>query len=188
VIDLLQELLDRPISDGERRRLFVLAAVVVLVAAALLLVIGGGGGEGERAEQPQPSPPRASAPTPEPPPPAGVEGTTAPAGAPPLEARRVARRFLSGYLAFIYGQGPARAIDGADAGLIARLARSRVRVPPAARRREPRIAELLRGRSRGRERLQVTAVIDDGGVAQYPISLALTRRAGGSVVAEVAED
>jgi hypothetical protein len=187
VIERLPELLDRPISDGERRRLFALAAAVVLVAAALMLLIGDGGREGQPAERPQSSPPAASAPGPEPPPPAGVEGATAPAGAPAPEARRVARRFLSGYLAFIYGKGAARAIDGADATLITRLARSRVRVPPAARRREPRVVE-LRARDEGGDRLQVTALIDDGGVARYPISLTLTRRGDRWVVAGVASD
>jgi hypothetical protein len=186
VIERLRELLDRPISDGERRRLFAFAAAVVLVAAALLLLLGDGGGEGQNAERPGPRPPVATAPTPEPPP-AGVEGAMAPAGAPAPEARRVARRFLSGYLAFIYGQGPARAIGGASAALVARLPRSRVRVPPAARRREPRVVE-LRAPGGDRDRLHVTALIDDGGVARYPVSLTLTRRHGGWFVAEVASD
>jgi hypothetical protein len=184
VIERLRELLDRPISDAERRRLFVLAAAVVLAAAARLLLLGDGGGESEDAEQPGPRPPVATAPPP--PPPAGVEGARAPAGAPSAEAMRVARRFLSGYLAFVYGRGPARAID-ADASLIARLARSRVRVPPAARRREPRVVE-LRASGGDRDRLHVTALIDDGGVARYPVSLTLTRRGGGWFISEVASD
>jgi hypothetical protein len=187
VIERLRALLDRPISDAERRRLFALAAAVVLVAAALLLLLGDGSGESQHIEQPRPSSPVATAPSPELPPPAGVEGVTAPAGAPAPEARRVARRFLSGYLAFIYGQGPARAIDGADATLITGLGRSRVRVPPAARRREPRVVE-LRAPGGDRDRLHVTALIDDGGVARYPVSLTLTRRDGGWFVAEVASD
>lgn len=187
MIEGLRALLDRPISDGERRRLFALAAAIVVAATALMLLIGDHGRQAAPPERTQPSPPSTSAPPPEPQPAAGVEGTAAPAAALPPEPRRVARRFLSGYLAFIYGRGPAGAIEGGDPGLVARLVRSRVRVPPAARRREPRVVELRAPRD-DRQRLQVTALIDDGGVAQYPISLTLVRRGGRWLVTGMASD
>jgi hypothetical protein len=102
-------------------------------------------------------------------------------------AARVARRFLRGYLPFLYGQGSAGPIASASPHLLGRLARSRVRVPPAARRRHPWVVELRSARL-GAERASVTATVDDGGVSRYPIELTLARRGGGWLVTAVGAD
>jgi hypothetical protein len=88
-----------------------------------------------------------------------------------------ARRFLDGYLPFIYGRGSARAIPTAAPSLRNRLAESRLRVPPAENGRHPRVIR-LDGRRLPAGRVLVTARIEDGGPATYPISLTLVRQDG----------
>jgi hypothetical protein len=203
VIGMLRELAERPIAERERRRLFALSAAVVLCAAGLLFALRPGA-----ADDPKPTPPPAatrpglgppappvadrsdSAPSPTP---GGAEDAgrpahrarpdtrrrrpAGPAGRVPEGVERAARRFLRAYLPFVYGRGPARAIQPATAALRARLARSRVRVPPAARRRYPRVVA-LRLRAAAAGRFAVSARIEDGGQARYPIELVAARRDG----------
>lgn len=174
MIDRLRELLDRPIAEAERRRLFALVAVAVLGAGLILALAGRPAGEQSTSPvtpgRPE-TPPAVSQPAPAPP---------APQPQPSGETRPVtasARRFLTGYLAYLYGHGPARAIPQADPTLRRRLQRERPRVSPATRRRRGRVAELSVRRVRG-GRFAVTATIDDGGVARYPVSLTLQRYRG----------
>ena len=55
-------------------------------------------------------------------------------------AKRAARRFLAGYLAYSYGHAIApRRIRAASARLRAQLAAEPPRVPPRERRRHPRV-------------------------------------------------
>jgi hypothetical protein len=78
-------------------------------------------------------------------------------------------------------------IDDASPHLVGRLARSRVRIPPAAHRRHPRVVELRSDRV-GSDRAAVTATVDDGGVSRYPIELTIARRRGRWLVAAVGAD
>ena len=179
MIDRLRELLDRPIADGMRRRLFALVAAIVLVAALVLDLAG-------RPSQSIPTPPTPSA-TSLRRPPATPSQTARPAG--PAEpgaraAEAAARRFLQGYLAYLYGHGPPSAVRAASPLLRRRLGRERPRVSPATRRRRGRVAELSARRLRDGG-FAVTATIDDGGVARYPITLTLERRGRGFEVTEV---
>lgn len=81
-------------------------------------------------------------------------------------ARVVARRFLAGYLPYLYGRRPGRAVKPVTASVAASLRRSRVRVTPAQRRRHPRLVGLtLIGQTP--DSVIATARVADGGVATY---------------------
>jgi hypothetical protein len=108
---------------------------------------------------------------------AGRRLPAGPAGHVPEGVEPAARRFLRGYLPFLYGRGPARAIEPATAELRARLVRSRVRVPPAARRRYPRVVA-FQVRAAGGGRFAVSARVEDGGAVRYPVVLVVARRGG----------
>jgi hypothetical protein len=173
MIDRLQELADRPLVASERRRLFTLViAVLVGVAIGLALL-------GQPAVHHREQPTATRTPT------SARVRTPMPAPSPNTRAETAARRFLDGYLAYLYGQGPAGAIDAASHALRHRLQVGRPRVSPAMRRRHGRVVELDAHPVDGTERVAVTATIDDGGVARYPISLTLQRRADGFLVVEV---
>jgi hypothetical protein len=203
VIGALQQLAERPIADRERRRLFALSAAVILGAAGLLITLRPGTA-GDPKPAPPPAATRPDLPPPTPPaartpasPPSPTPGRGEDAGKPAHRERanarrrpparparhvhegvaRSARRFLSGYLPFLYGRGPASAIDPTTAELRARLAHSHVRVPAATRHRHPRVVE-MRVRAAGGGRFAVSARVEDDGAASYPIELVVGRRGG----------
>jgi hypothetical protein len=162
----LQSLAGRPIAEGERRGAFWIAAAILACAALALLLLPGG--EAELAPSPEPAPETTVSAPPGP----------APHRAKPLaQPLAAARRFLDGYLPFVYGHGSARAIAATAPSLRDRLAASRLRVPPAASERHPRVAQ-IEGRRLTADRVLVTATIADGGPATYPISVAVSRRDG----------
>lgn len=161
----LRALAGRPIGEGERRGAFWAAGAILVCAAAVLLLL-----PGEEA-LPPPSEPIAGA---------GSRPGPAAALAQPVPLARplaAARRFLGGFLPFLYGGGSARAVRAAAPSLRVRLVESRLRVPPAARDRHPRPTR-LDGRHLAAGRVLVTARIEDGGIAAYPIALTLARRGG----------
>ena len=172
MIARLRALADRPIADHERRRAFALAAVLVLLAAALLAAIRTGDPSPRHGITPKRDAPAVRTESVQPSPPGG-------------DAEAAARRFLAGYLAYLYGRAPARVIEDASPELAVRLAHERLRVPPAMRERTPRIVSLA-GSTIASGGFEATAVIDDGGVSRYPISLVVERRAGRREVTQVA--
>jgi hypothetical protein len=157
VIGSLRQLAARPIAESERRAAFAIAAAIVLIAAFGLLV-GGGGSLPAPATTATPDPARLSSPPP------------ARRSAP--EAATV--RFLEGYLPFLYGQRGPSSIRIATPRLAERLVRSRVRVPPAAHARRPRL-EAIGAAGIAGSRALVRARVGDG-VVSYTIALALARR------------
>jgi hypothetical protein len=100
---------------------------------------------------------------------------------------RQARRFLAGYLPYLYGQGPVRVIRAGTVTLRRRLETAPLRVSPAARKRRPRVVRVT-AESLDRRRWHVVATIADGGVTRYPIELLLTTGARGVRVAEVSSE
>jgi hypothetical protein len=156
VIGSLRQLAARPIAEGERRAAFAIAAAVVVVAAFGLLLGGGGS---------LPSPDTTATPN------------LARIASPPVVRRSApeaaAVRFLEDYLPFLYGRGGAGAIRAATPRLAGRLVRSRVRVPPAARSRRPRL-EAIGARDLAGNRALARARVGDG-VVSYTIALALAR-------------
>jgi hypothetical protein len=145
-----------------------LAAIVLIV---LLVVVSG------LAPSPQPVRRRV-------PPPAGPSRTrrmpTAP-GSRPISpgglvgARRVADRFLVGYLRFLYGRGSARSIEAITPGLRLQLGREPALVTPGERQRHPRVVSLS-AVEQAPAAVVMTGLIADDGVAAYAVRIAL--RAG----------
>jgi hypothetical protein len=103
------------------------------------------------------------------------------------DARDVGERFLRGYVAFLYGRTHADELQGASAALRRALRRSRVRVPPARARRTPRLVRVDAIRQAPGV-VQVTATIDDGDLAPYPVIAFVEFRDGRWVVTHLADD
>jgi hypothetical protein len=169
----IRRLRDRPIGERERRG--ALAAVaVVAIAATLLLAL----------TAPE-APPRRPASTPsrhvgEGETPRATEsssGSTA-------SAVRAARRFLHGYLAYIYGHGRVAQVSAATSGLARSLASRAPRVPPSMRARRPRVLALHAVKT-STGVIEVTALVNDGGLVDYPIQLRLAGFDGRLLVAAV---
>jgi hypothetical protein len=151
---------DRPTGDGERR----VALTLVAVVATLLLAVTVLG-----APAPDGSPQLRDGAHTEPPTPA-----SAPLVSPAAE-ERAAREFLDGYVGYIYGHGSAGQVRGATPAFEHALLASPPRVPPSMRARHPRVVALhLVNAPAGL--LGVTAIINDGGLVDYPIALFLADR------------
>lgn len=193
MVDRLRLFLNRPLSESDRPRLFAIAVVLIFAAAGLLAVLHDATlSVREPTTHPAAAvPPTVAAepsviPSSSSPTVPSEEGTAAAdALASPAEvrrAKRVARRFLAGYLAYSYGRGSARAIVGADRRLRERLAAERPRVPARERRRHPRVV-LVQSDGAGRLRARLVALVDDGR-RRYTVALDLVRaRAGWRVTA-----
>ena len=193
MIDRLRGLLNRPLRDAERRRLFVAAvAVIVLGAGALALL--------DQPTPRAPRPARSSSPAPAPTQPAGApaedaasveapseEGSPRPglegSRADVVDTKRAARRFLAGYLAYTYGRQSAQRIASASAQLRRRLAARPPRVPARERRRRPLVV-LVQSNAVGRVRAELVAVVRDG-ARRYTVPLKLTRGRDGWKVTAV---
>jgi len=104
-----------------------------------------------------------------------------------VAAARATRRFLSGYLPFLYGRGKAGSVRGTTPAVLRALRRSRARITPAQRRRHPRVAALsVTGQTT--DSAIATVTIADGGPAPYRLSLTLERRAGRWLIADLGND
>ena len=180
MIDRLRELADRPIAEDERRRLFAFA-VAVLALATVALVALAPAPDRDPAPRARPEPPATVAPPAASPTPAARSTSVSP------RAKQAARRFLGSYLRFLYGHAGAREIERAAPQLRRRLSRSRLRVPPAARRRRPRVVA-IDGRQTTANEVAVSAEVEDGGVARYPVALTVRADAGGWRVVAVGAD
>ncbi len=172
------------LRERPRRALGVALLVLVALGGIALLVAPGRNSAGPQAGG------QALAPAPAP-----VIGGTRPARPQPpvpaaelARARLAARRFLAGYLPYLYGRRPARAVKPVTASVAASLRRSHVRITPAQRRRHPRLAGLtLTGQTPAS--VIATARVADGGVAAYPLTFTLQRTAhGGWVVGDLGND
>jgi hypothetical protein len=190
VIDRLRTWLNRPLRDGDRTRLFVAAVATILAGAGVLTLLDA---PRERPARHSPPPAARTAPSP------GTAVTAAPvetpnaprspaAGTPASRdgvqtAKRAARRFLADYLPYTYGRHPARSIRAATPPLRRRLATERPRVPPAVRRRHPRVL-LVQAEDVSRTRAAVMALVGDGG-HRYTVELELHRARPGWTVTNV---
>jgi hypothetical protein len=153
------------------------AAVALCAAISAGLVACGGGGY-----RPPGTPPVPPAPAPIV---GGGEGGQATADV--AGARRVARRFLTGYLAFLYGRGRAAEVRHVSASVRRGLARGRARKTLAQRRRRPRVEELA-VIGQASDAVIATAQVDDGGVAPYTLTFTLVKRAGRWIVNSLGSD
>jgi hypothetical protein len=174
-----QRLLDRPVGEGERRALLtvivmLLASAAVLLAAswpvsrhplairrASTTLLGGGVSSSAPARRPA--------------------GNTTPVAA---VAARVAHRFLTGYLAYLYGRARSGAITGATTSLARSLRARPPLVSPAMRRRYPHVLSLW-PISAPAGMVGVSALIGDGELASYTVGLLLERQHGRLLVSTV---
>ena len=157
-------------GDASRRRAsfaWLLSAVAILVAGALTLHHASG--SQRRGRTP------------------GYPHSVAAAGASEnVEARAVARRFLSGYLAYTYGRGSASGITDAARPLIRLLEAHPPRVSPALTDRSPRVVDItLRGQGAGAT--TASATVKDGAVIDYGLVLVFGRESGRLLVTAVRE-
>jgi hypothetical protein len=101
---------------------------------------------------------------------------------------RVARRFLTGYLAYLYGRGSASEIRASAVSLRDRLAQHRPRVSPAIRHRHPRIVSTHGDALSAAPGWLVTATVEDGGTESYSIAVVVGQRTGRLVVVRLMEE
>ena len=175
MIAWLAALRDRPIAERERRQA-LLAVATLLIATTTLLAL-----TGPRQDPPPRTGasilPRAAALRPVSPGAGTVraipgEGTIAPAA-----ALRTARAFLENYLAYLYGHAPASAVRGATRALVLSLEAHPPRVSLDIRARQPRVLALHPTPTPAGQ-AAVSAVVNDGGLEDYPVGLLLARRDG----------
>jgi hypothetical protein len=139
--------------------------VLVAVLAVLIVILASTGGRSVPAAadrvvgQPGPGPMSQARHTPDP----------AAAGA--------ARTFLSGYLAFIYGQAPVDQIRDGSPRLIGLISKARPAPPPPGRSPHPRILALGAHEASGSV-LHLTALIADG-TNRYPLGIVVVHEPGG---------
>lgn len=101
-------------------------------------------------------------------------------------ARRVAVRFLDGYLQLAYGRAAMVPRNGVTPVVGRQLAGERAEITPAERRRHPRVVLLqVIGMTPGF--VVATATVSDGGVTAYRLRLTLQPEAGGWAVSGVGE-
>ena len=116
-----------------------------------------------------------------------VLGGEAPLGFARAGAREAGARFLREYVAFVYGRRGADELEGASADLRRSLRRARVRVPLARAARTPTLVD-MRAVVQAPTVVQVTATVDDGDLAAYPVTAFVERRAGRWLVTHVGDD
>ena len=150
----------RPISDRERRAAFTTIAVLSVAVTVLLAVIRPGEPPTSRSAH------RIVAAR------SGRQASGSRALA--EESVRSAEVFLAGYLSYLYGRSAASEVRGATVEFARSLTPRAPRVPPAMRGRHPRVLS-LRGASAPAGLIGVTALINDGGLIDYPIALLLAR-------------
>lgn len=171
---LLRRLLEQPIGNDDRRTAFAVAAAALALAATLLTLAAGPADRATTEPASRLTAPRAERPA-----------VRADPDAPPAEARQVARRFLSGYLAHLHGHARPSEIRGATHRLRRRLATRAVRVSPAMRRQRLRV-ERIDGHRHGHGWL-IHAEIAAATVS-FPVSIVVVDRPRGPVVTRVVED
>jgi hypothetical protein len=158
---------------GRRRGALIVVLVLVAVLATLLVILATTG------EKSGPQAPSRLVGQPAPGPLADARHAPEPAAA------SAARTFLSGYLAFIYGEGSAAQIRDATPHLLAVLSKAHPS-PPAGRPPKPRILALGAHEASGSV-LHVTALVGDG-TARYPIGIRIVRGPGGWQATELSND
>jgi hypothetical protein len=157
---------DRPIAEHERRAAMA-AVTVLLTATALLLALTQASRTPRHVTSSEPRSAASSAPA--------LPGSGTEARAALSPAIQAAAHFLAGYLRYLYGHAPASQVQGATASFARSLALLAPRVSPSMRASTPRLVA-LRPAAAPLGALAVTAVVNDGGLVDYPIALLLVHQ------------
>jgi hypothetical protein len=161
-VSWIRRLRDRPIGEHERRGALAGVAVIVIAATLLLALTA--------PEAPQPR--AASVPSRQ----VGereTPGSSESSSGSSASAIRAARRFLRGYLGYIYGYGRAAQVSEATSRLARSLPNRAPMVPSSMRARHPRVVALHAVMAPSGA-IEVTALVNDGGLVDYPLELRMT--------------
>jgi hypothetical protein len=101
------------------------------------------------------------------------------------DSERAAEVFLGTYLPYLYGHCGASEVRGATVAFADSLASQALRVPPAMRAEHARVVSLHAAPAQA-GLLSVTALVNDGGLVDYPIALLLARQGHRLLVAGLA--
>jgi len=174
----IRERRDRPITDRERRGALAIV-LVLLIGAAFLLALTrpvasrhvevGGAPMVTHTEAPLGQASASRAPF--------DNASSLADSSSPSAVVNASRVFLAGYLAYLYGRAPARQIRDATPILIRSLQANPPRVSPAMREQVPRIIG-LHSTPAPAGQFGVQAIVNDGGLVNYPIGLLLEDRSG----------
>jgi len=181
----LIRLRDRPIAEGERRRAFFASTVLLTLTVALLALttpatrtttathrsaLAGHTPSGQSRVSPVP---------------VSADGQSTPGAlSPPVS--RVARRFLAGYLAYLYGHAGANRVRDASPALARPLGANPPRVSVDIRARHPHVIALVPAVAPA-GLAGVSALVNDGGIADYPVVLLIGKRRGRLLVTALGE-
>ncbi|HTA97365.1 MAG TPA: hypothetical protein VK730_06940 [Solirubrobacteraceae bacterium] len=167
---------DRPIADHERRQAFIASIVVLAITVGLLALTAPATSTTTHAGRRvlAARSPLGKSPV-SPPSIAGDRPSTPGIAFPSVE--RVARQFLTGYLAYLYGRGSVADIRGASASLQHSLAALPPRVSLAMSARHPHVISLAPATAPAGT-VGVSALVSDGGVADYTVNLLVTHSSG----------
>jgi hypothetical protein len=172
----LSALRDRPIAERERHHA-LLAVAALLIATTTLLAL-----TSPRQDPPRPAhgasiPARVAVSQPVSPAARTARATPRESTIAPAAALGTARTFLENYLAYLYGHAHASAVRDATRALVLSLEAHPPRVSLDIRARRPRVLALHPTPAPAGQ-AAVSAVVNDGGLEDYPVGLLLARRGG----------
>jgi hypothetical protein len=153
--------LERHADRRDGRAHWKLVAAAVAIAAVIGLLAIAGGGEPTSVSR---APMRA-----------GASVVSGHRPTPPTAANVAVRKFLAGYLPFLYGQVGAEQLHAVTTQLRHSLPAQRGRVTPAERTRHPRVIALAFAPGDLRRSVLFEAQIDDG-ASRYRLRLRVARR------------
>ena len=172
----LIRLRDRPIADHERRQAFIASTVVLAITIGLLALTTPAASTtthtSRRTLAARPLVEKAPLPSPS----VAGDGSSKP-GLISQSVERVARRFLTGYLAYLYGHSGLAGIRDANGSLERSLGEHPPRVSLTMRTRHPHVVSLAPVTAPDGS-VDVSAIVNDGGVADYTIDLLVSREGG----------
>ncbi len=175
----LIRLRDRPIVDHERRHAFIASTVVLALTVGLLALTTPAASTTARTGR-SPLAARSSVEkAPLPSPSVAGDGSSKP-DLVSQSVEHIARRFLTGYLAYLYGHNGVAGIRDASPSLQRSLGEHPPRVSLTMSARYPHLVSLAPVAAPD-GLVDVSAVVNDGGVADYTIEL-LVNRSGGRLL------
>lgn len=136
---------------------------------------------------------RTSAPAPPPAPGPIIGGDASPMVRDRLSAtdRRAAtaavRRFLIGYLPYLYGRAPASRVESITPSVAQALRAGTARTTPAQQRRQPRATAVKLTGQTAHSALAVVQIVD-GGPAAFQLTLTVELRGGRWVISDLGDD